>query len=197
VSVDELPFVWSAEEMVEQCAWLGVDWDEDTLSCAISRVGRNESPALILDLWQSGVLEQVHLLPFGINDAWCSSERPLSQLDWPLWLGLLEDAGIVKGATWLDAGRVRKVRHKRPLRLYRGAPADWRLGPSWTSSLSVAETFATGRLRGRHLGTVWTAEVEPSRLLARITGRDEDEYLIDTEGLEVSELPTQRRVMSA
>jgi hypothetical protein len=56
---------------------------------------------------------------------------------------------------------------------------------SWTSSLEIARSFATRRLRGRLLGEVWTAKVEPWRLLAADTGGDEAEYVIDSQGLDI------------
>jgi hypothetical protein len=70
--------------------------------------------------------------------------------------------------------------------LYRGATALRNDGMAWTSSREIAEKFATGRLRGRELGEVWTANVEPWRLLAKVADRDEHEYVVNTDELEIT-----------
>jgi hypothetical protein len=69
-----------------------------------------------------------------------------------------------------------------PLTLYRGAPPSRRLRMAWTDHRATAERFAHGGLRGRELGRVWTAEVAPDRLLARMHegGRGESEYVVNT-----------------
>jgi hypothetical protein len=47
------------------------------------------------------------------------------------------------------------------------------------TDLATAEWFARGKLRGREVGQVWTADVAPERLLARMHehGRGESEYV--------------------
>jgi len=54
----------------------------------------------------------------------------------------------------------------------------------------VATGYAQGTRARRPTGTVWQALVEPWRLLARNEGpdnRDEAEYVVDTDGLDVLE----------
>jgi hypothetical protein len=178
-----VPYVFTAEAMLAATdGGEALHWDWPTLSEAFGRVGRDEAPYLLVELW-----DQLHLgvLAAGINDAWCDAEYPLRCLPASSWWELMELAGVERGRTWLDKGKVRTIRHKLPLTLYRGATEEHRAGWSWTSSLAMAQSFATGGLRGRAQGQVWTAQVEPTRLLARISGRDEDEYLVDTDGLEI------------
>ncbi|MFJ9782650.1 hypothetical protein ACIRSS_23920 [Amycolatopsis sp. NPDC101161] len=67
--------------------------------------------------------------------------------------------------------------------LYRGSVAAHRGNWSWTDSRDVARTYAAGGFGGRLPGAIWTALVEPERLLARNTDRDEYEYIVDTEFL--------------
>ncbi len=51
---------------------------------------------------------------------------------------------------------------------------------SWTESRYVARTYAAGGFGGRLRGAVWTALVDPDRLLARNRHREESEYVVDT-----------------
>ncbi|GLY38299.1 hypothetical protein Amsp01_043230 [Amycolatopsis sp. NBRC 101858] len=73
--------------------------------------------------------------------------------------------------------------------MYRGSVADRRADWSWTDSRDVARTYAAGGFGGRLPGAIWTAMVEPERLLARHTDRDEFEYVVDTAGLVIEPVP--------
>ncbi|KQP62919.1 hypothetical protein [Nocardioides sp. Leaf285] len=71
-----------------------------------------------------------------------------------------------------------------PVRLYRGAVPERAVGMAWSGSRETAQWFArrwSGMGRGN--GEVYTTVVAPDRIFARFTGRGEDEYVIDTEGL--------------
>ncbi|MEV5718180.1 hypothetical protein AB0L41_30200 [Amycolatopsis mediterranei] len=63
--------------------------------------------------------------------------------------------------------------------------ADRRDSWSWTDSRDVARTYAAGGFGGRRPGAIWTALVDPDRLLARNRDRDEFEYVVDTTGLTI------------
>jgi hypothetical protein len=68
-----------------------------------------------------------------------------------------------------------------------GAVAERRADWSWTDSLDIAQTYAHSGIGGRPQSTVWTAEVDPARLLARISERNEDEYVVNTKELTIHE----------
>ncbi|WP_143086266.1 hypothetical protein [Amycolatopsis saalfeldensis] len=55
----------------------------------------------------------------------------------------------------------------------------------------TARAYAVDGVRGRPSGAIWTALVEPDRLLARNRDRDEFEYVVDTAGLTIE--PVRRR----
>jgi hypothetical protein len=80
-------------------------------------------------------------------------------------------------------------REGEPLTLYRGAIPSRRKGMAWTADRERAEWFRdrfnTAGLKTAHL---YTATVEPRRVLARFIGRSEDEYVIDTKGLRVEQV---------
>lgn len=149
----------------------------EDLRAACSRVGRNNEPALIWDLWcADGWYEEISQV---VGDVWSMTEYPERALDQSMWLDMFDFAGFRRN------GQV-TTPPAEPLTLYRGATTDGRCGMSWTDDLTTAETFARGALRGRATGTVWTAVVEPRYLLANIDGegtRGESEYVIDTTGL--------------
>ncbi|MFG3235009.1 hypothetical protein ACGFZG_25035 [Streptomyces antibioticus] len=52
--------------------------------------------------------------------------------------------------------------------------------------LTTAERFAAG-LRGRGEGRLWVCSVPSPHMLAVNTGRDEDEIVVDTRGLQITE----------
>jgi hypothetical protein len=73
-------------------------------------------------------------------------------------------------------------RPPEPLELWRGSVPERCTDWSWTDNRDVAQWYANG-YRRRPQGTVWQATVEPWRLLARNTERNEGEYVVDTDGL--------------
>ncbi|MFI5560741.1 hypothetical protein ACIA2T_15815 [Amycolatopsis japonica] len=52
----------------------------------------------------------------------------------------------------------------------------------------MARTYAADGFGGRLPGAIWTARVEPGRLQACNTDRDEAEYVVDTQGLAINPL---------
>jgi hypothetical protein len=146
----------------------------------VSRLGRVWGPYVLDVLYTAGALTA---------DA--------ARLAGPIW-GMAEypeGTGGMSRATWLQvfalAGyTVDGEPAKRPggtATLYRGAPRSRRFRMAWTDHRATAERFAHGGLRGREPGRVWTAGVDPDRLLARIheDGRGESEYVVNTLSLRV------------
>jgi hypothetical protein len=105
--------------------------------------------------------------------AWSHCDNPQQVTDESEWLALFTQAGFVS-----EIGSAE--RPASPMKLYRGAPEDGRLRWSWSEDRSVAERFAGDG------GLVWVATVEPERLLGRTTTREEAEYVVDTNGLDVA-----------
>lgn len=154
----------------------------DELASVLSGVGRNLAPGLMWDLHVLGVLsDDAYLETAG---AWSMAEFPLNTLDGEAWVELFDAAGYT-----VDGEPA--VRPSGPLRLYRGAVDESARGWSWTDDLAVARKFASGELwRSVGLvGRVWVATVEPWDLLARITDRQEAEYVVDPYRLAVEPLP--------
>jgi len=77
-----------------------------------------------------------------------------------------------------------------PVELWRGSVPARRADWSWTARRTVAEGYATGT--GAHrptTGRLYRTLAPASALLAYNSNRDEDEYVIDTRGLEITEVP--------
>lgn len=76
------------------------------------------------------------------------------------------------------------------MRLYRGAVPRHKRGMAWTEDLDRARWFARRFPKSEHFGQgrVYVADVEPRRVFARISGRGEEEWVIDTQGLAIRTL---------
>lgn len=156
--------------------------DAEELRSLLLTVGRIPAVLLFFELGQLGLLPDDALVLVG--EVWQMAEFPMRMADPDEWLWLFEEAGY----------HVDGVPAAKPLgtvtTLYRGAPAEHRLGMSWTGSREVAEWFATrNRESYRMDAQVWCAQVEGWRFLYRTNERKEDEYVIDTVGLEPSPMP--------
>jgi hypothetical protein len=151
--------------------------DPDDLDYALAFVGRSNGPALLWDLYSADLLNRRLLAP-NIGGVWSAAEIPEYNLEPPMWRQLFVRAGYTENG---------KPAHRphQPLILYRGATPDRRAGWSWTNDVNVAAAYAFEGVRGRKRGRVWVAEVEPARLLAFHDGREEGEYVVDTEGMEI------------
>lgn len=147
---------------------------------ALSWAGRNRGPAIVWELHDAGLLhprDAQRLVP----QVWQMVEFPMVALDRDDWADLFAFCG-----GYLHNG-VRRGRPRLARTLYRGAHPEHRDGWSWTDDRALAQWFADDRLR-RPGGQLWTATVEPARLLARITNvRDgESEYVVNTDGLDIT-----------
>jgi hypothetical protein len=149
-----------------------------------SLAGRQHYPALLNEAWEFGVIDTMTLTGM-VAEAWCMVEFPDRALDWYQW----EDLFVAAGYT-VDGKPARRPR--KPLRLYRAAPEEYRYGHSWTEDVEVAESFLTTGGRFLLEPKLWQANVEPRRLLARMwrarESNGEPQYVIDTEGLDLTEV---------
>lgn len=176
-AASRLPYLFKVEEWMD---YVLDTYDEPTpaeLEVMLSRVGRNNEPALLFDLYYAGLLT-AEAATRCVASAWSIAEYPQDLIPDDTWRALFDLAGYtVEGQP--------AERPTEPLRLYRGSPEQFRDRWSWTDDRDSAERFATGGLRARLPGTIWTAQVEPWRLFCHIHehSRGESEYVLDTRGL--------------
>lgn len=151
------------------------------LDLCLSRIGRNNGPALLFDFHYGRVVKlDAPDMAGAVANVWSDAEYPESAYDPPsFWVRLFERNGYSHDG-------IRVARPTEPVQLYRGCTEEGRFGMSWTSDREVAESFAYDSLRGRPPGTVYTATVAPGSLLAYIDaeiGRSEREYVVNPAGL--------------
>lgn len=176
----QLPMITDVDEAIRR--YCEADpLDPDDLHTALVRVGRNPAVQLLGELLIAGKVTERAAARVAAS-VWCGAHDPQGGLDEETWLELFELAGYT-----VDG--VPAARPVQPRRLYRGSVPERRDRMSWTDDREVAERFAAGGLEGRERGVVWTALVEPWRLLCRIHegGRGEAEYVVDTRWLEITE----------
>jgi hypothetical protein len=117
--------------------------------------------------------------------AWDLCGHPMQVLPRERWVALFRLAGYTHEF-------VPAPRPVEAVRLFRGSDEAGAEGMSWSSRLDVARWFAVQRAGGR----VWSAVVEPWRLLAFMAGVSEDQTVVDTAGL-VAEVVEGPEVVSA
>lgn len=79
------------------------------------------------------------------------------------------------------------TRPETPLTVYRGAPAQFMRGMSWTPCIDVAiEACAIHKFRWQTGDDprLWKTRIEPSQILAYFNGRLEQEFVVDPAPLE-------------
>lgn len=144
--------------------------------------------------------------------AWTICEFPEGNLTARQWrdiwahVGYVDDGEEEDAATSYDLDATETVDHGRPERpteptvVYRGAIASRKRGMAWTTDLTRARWFAarfsglagqetlSGGVRFR-VAKVYRTTVPPDRVYARFNGRGEHEWVIDTRGLRIEEVP--------
>ncbi|MCU1530388.1 MAG: hypothetical protein JWP75_4151 [Frondihabitans sp.] len=145
-------------------------------------MGRNELPWAVSSAHTCRVITDLDELAKGVMDAWTGAEFPMAHLTQVDWLELFHAVGFIENA----------VRAEPPVdlrRLYRGATPNAKRRWSWTDDVEQAEWFAArSRTVGLDDAKVWTAEVQPSTLLAHFPGgREEAEWVINTRGVKITE----------
>lgn len=148
--------------------------------------GSTRAATLIADLHTSGDLPADQLRPI-MGELWDRCPNPMSALPRERWLGLFEHVGYA-------ANGEPAIRPAAPIQLWRGAPAQYRDSWTWTDERGLAQQFATLRANRWADSVLWTATVEPWRLLAfrqdgyfvgdwMGPGR---EFVVNTEGLSIT-----------
>lgn len=148
---------------------------EDRLAFA----NRVDGPAILFDAWFGNEIDSGTLAAV-IGDVWCAAEYPEQAITDGGWQHMFGVAGYTEDGV--------SMAPPSEIRLYRGAPPEFKSGMSWSSDIEVAKKFATGGLRGRKPGRLYTTVAGGDSLLAFISDRQEHEYVVDTEGLEIEEV---------
>jgi len=157
-------------------------WSVENIERAGVELGRNSYPALLWNLNQLRPLRP-EVAAVVVPSAWSGAEFPNRQLSGKRWRLLFDIAGYT-----VDG--VPSPLPTSTLRLWRGAHPKYRRGWSWTDDRDKAQWFAARNalLTGPDDEVVWVADVQPDRLLAKITElRGESEYVVDARGLKVTD----------
>lgn len=148
------------------------EMDIDTFTDATVSVGCEEAPDLLLDLHRHKCLD-LTAHPGIVAEAWSATEYPETRISSAKWLNLFRRVG------YTHDGRP-AAPPTGPVTLYRGCSPFRERGMSWTTSLAVAQRFATDPMHARLGGCVYSFDAPPRALLAYIheIGRQESEYVV-------------------
>lgn len=131
-----------------------------------------DMPDLILTLIEYDVFTPEAAVAL-MNHAWTGTEFPSQNAEPERWVDAFRIAG------WVSDND--DERPTEPIRLYRGAELEHAAGMSWTANADTARWFANRWAKG---GEVFWAIFQPHELLARFSGRNEDEYVVDTPNID-------------
>ncbi|WP_270353551.1 hypothetical protein [Microbacterium testaceum] len=153
---------------------------------AATLVGSHEGPVLLFEWFYSGRLtgsELSEAVPF----VWSSAKQPFRAFSKLTWIELFHAAGYTEDCEPAE-------RPPGPLTLYRASEPQYAHRLAWTGSLAIAERFLEINKRygdrDRFVYTITVAATD--RVLAHITDRGEDEYIVDTRGLRAQRVDTSR-----
>jgi hypothetical protein len=157
----------------------------DEFEARLCRAGRVKGPRLLFEAWFGREIDR-DVLAVCIGAVWSGAEYPFGAMTQSIWRELFDAAGYT-----VD-GKPAK-RPVGPTRLYRGSIPTLRRRWSWTTDRALAERFARGYVDGGFLGRmpgkVYVLDVPPESLLCAINDRRESEYVVDTRGLKIREVP--------
>ncbi len=122
--------------------------DAEIFSAASSRVGRNNAPALLCDLYYGKSLD-LAAHPSVVARAWSLPEYPERCIRRGIWVQLFRTAGYTHDGQPASPPT-------EPITVYRGCTPDGRAGMAWTSDLAMARRFAHDQLRRRPVGHVYS-----------------------------------------
>ena len=174
-------------ELIAELARRGRTLTADQWEDLALGAGRIHGPELLYSAWRGHVIA-VEAVAAVVGSVWAMSEYPDRSLARSEWRELFGVAGYT-----VDGKRA--ARPTELLTLWRGSVPERARDWSWTASRAVAERYATGRIAGRPLGHLYRATVHPIHLLCSNTGhdRDEAEYVVDTDLIEITEVTTHRK----
>jgi hypothetical protein len=145
------------------------------------------------------VVDQYHMGRIGVEDLsnwicelWCGADPNDTN---PEFLVVWEQCHNYKGATLYDE---KPLPDGEEFTIYRGQDddSDWSIGLSWSLSKEVAIRFANGAaVRSFQDGYLATAKVDRNNIMAYISGRNEEELIIDplwVKGIEWEFIPVTK-----
>lgn len=145
----------------------------DALVGEVLEVNGAGAAALMAELLRQGRLSEKTAQEC-VARAWDLVPSPMSVLTRKAWVALFRAAGYTHEFAPAAPPSV-------PLVLFRGSDEAGQEGLCWSSNLDVALWFA---LRFDE-GWVWRAEASPWRVLAFMAETYEDQFVVDTTGLEM------------
>ncbi|MEU3835576.1 hypothetical protein [Streptomyces microflavus] len=157
---------------------------EDQFNAVMVRAHREAWPELLYTAWVRHRISN-DLMGRRVGEAFAFARQPDTLLAASKWLTLFKAAGFrVDG--------VPAERPEGPRQVWRGSAPEHVRRMSWTPLREVAQAYARGEGTGAPgAGRVYTAFVEPSRVLAIndkvLLNPRETEWVIDARGLTVSE----------
>ncbi|SBT91376.1 hypothetical protein GA0115233_10308 [Streptomyces sp. DI166] len=166
-----------ADEAYDLLLWADRLTTEE-LTYLMGLAGRTSGPMFLEEALSEGKIADETVTAL-IGDVWSSAEFPDRHLDHDTWRWMFDVAGFT-----VDGKQAQ--RPTEPITLYRGSVPERRTDWSWTRDIRVAEKFAAGS-PGRPPSRVWVCVVPPTAMLAVNTGRNEDEIVVDTRGLQITE----------
>lgn len=149
--------------------------------------GSHQRAEVLFDHVYTGKLTDPDGIAEAVPAVWSDAHLPVQNLGLNAWTELFEMAG------YTDDGK-KAERPADPITLYRCAEPRFVHRLAWTASLEVAEQFAViNKARyGDRPRYLYKITAPPERLLAHITDRDEDEYVVDTRGMRATRLSTPK-----
>ncbi|MEU9044508.1 MULTISPECIES: hypothetical protein [unclassified Kitasatospora] len=141
--------------------------------------GRLNVPALLHDAWFGRAVTAAVLARY-IGHAWSAAEFPDRSLPRESWRQMFRAAGYTRDG-------VPAPLPPGPVELWRGSVPVRRRDWSWTATRAVAQRYADGAVAGRPPGRLYRVVAPTGALLSHSTSCNEDEYVIDTRGLQIAE----------
>lgn len=151
--------------------------------------GSHQGPAVLFDHVYGGKLTDPVDMAEAVPGVWSDAHLPAQNLGVMTWIDLFTIAGYT-----VDGKRAE--RPAEPVTLYRLAEPRFVHRLAWTASRDVAEKFE-GIHKARYGDKerfIYTVTVPAERVLARITSRQEDEYVTDTRGLKAKRVTMTREM---
>lgn len=157
---------------VTDAALAGDAWDVEQLGTVLNWAGRIAGPYLLWDAYDGGVIEG-DTVASHIGRVWSRAELPDAALGHDRWRMLFGAAGFTRdGAP--------AARPSEPVELWRGSVPERRTDWSWSTDRETAGHYAAGSF-WRPPGRLYRLVAPPAALLCANNGRDEYEYVVDTD----------------
>lgn len=148
------------------------------------RAGRNDMPAILFTYWERLPAQDK---PKALSEAWGMAEYPEILAEPDLWIAAFDEVGYMVDGKFMDRGDDPDL--PETVTLWRGAVPERRNGMSWSLNRDQALWFATrwDGMEGTSNAYLYRIEIPHDYVLARLTGRHENEAVVDTSTFEDEE----------